>query len=191
VEDIKHLMTYLDAKVADELLSLYNKILASPSAKPREHGFVTCSVPAEKSVRTALHHDVRRIFHSKMESSTDKEKNTMTFTAAAPSQARNSNSRDHNGNQIRRQGKLGWAERGGEYLHFTLYKENKDTMEVISYLTKQLKINAKSFQFAGTKDRRAVTAQRVSTYRLDENRLAYQNRMLRNSGVGDFEYQES
>lgn len=32
-------------------------------------------------------------------------------------------------------GKVGWNELGGEHLHFTLYKENKDTMEVLSMLT--------------------------------------------------------
>ena len=61
-------------------------------------------------------------------------------------------------------------------------------MEVISFIAKQLRINPKVFQFAGTKDRRAVTVQRVSAYRLEVGRLSQLNRMLRNSAVGDFTY---
>ncbi len=113
----------------------------------------------------------------------------MTFSAAVPHNKRPSTQQEYQGTQVRRQGKLGWAERGGEYLHFSLCKENKDTMEVISYLGRQLRMSAKNFQFAGTKDRRAVTVQRVSAYRVEEARLAYQNKMLRNAGIGDFEYQ--
>jgi tRNA pseudouridine13 synthase len=183
-------MTYLSEKAAEELLTLYNKILSSPDSKPRDHGVVTATIPAEKLVRTALHNDIRRIFEARIDSSTDKEKNLMTFSAAIPHNKRPSNQRGYHGNQMRGQGKLGWADRGGEHLHFCLYKENKDTMEVISYLARQLKMNARSFQFAGTKDRRAVTVQRVSAYRLEENWLASQNRALRNSAVGDFEYQK-
>jgi tRNA pseudouridine13 synthase len=183
-------MTYLSEKAIEELLALYAKILASPTTKARDHGMVTFTIPDEKSVRTALHEDIRRIFLSRIESSTDKEKNLMTFSAAQPYRNNPPNRTSHQGNQTRRQGKLGWAERGGEYLHFSLYKENKDTMEVISYLARQMKMNAKNFQFAGTKDRRAVTVQRVSTYRVEGEKLGSQNRMLRNASIGDFEYQK-
>lgn len=182
-------MVCVGEKATGELLALYNNVLASPDTRPRDHGLVTCTIPADKAIRTALHDDIRRIFNSRIESSTEKEKNLMTFSAAVPQSKRPSYQQDYHGRQSRRQGKLGWAERGGEYLHFTLYKENKDTMEVISYLTKQLKMNAKSFQFAGTKDRRAVTVQRVSAYRVEDQRLGYQNRMLRNANIGDFRYQ--
>lgn len=83
-----------------------------------------------------------------------------------------------------------WDEMGGQYLHFTIYKENKDTMEIISYLSRQVKSNPKMFQFAGTKDRRGVTVQRASAYRIQAGRLAGVNRSLRNGCVGDFEYQK-
>jgi tRNA pseudouridine13 synthase len=184
------LTTYLNEKVAEELLAMYDKILASPNGKPRDHGFVTSPIPAEKAVRTALHEDIRRIFASKIESSTDKDRKLMTFSAAAPQQSGTSNQRNPQGKQMRGQGRLSWTERGGEFLHFTIYKENKDTMEVISYLARQLQMNAKAFQFAGTKDRRAVTVQRASAYRVEGHRLSYQNRALRSASVGDFEYQK-
>ena len=63
-------------------------------------------------------------------------------------------------------------------------------MEVISFLARQMKANVKIFQFAGTKDRRGVTVQRASAHRVEAERLAGQNKMLRNACVGDFEYQK-
>jgi len=84
--------------------------------------------------------------------------------------------------------KQSWDELGGDFLHFSLYKENKDTMEVISYLARELKIKPQSFQFAGTKDRRAIAVQRVSVYRVHAERLAQVGRTLRASKVGNFEY---
>lgn len=85
-------------------------------------------------------------------------------------------------------GKASWAELGGDYLHFTLYKENKDTMEVISYLAKILKLRPQLFQFAGTKDRRGITVQRASVYRTLAKKLADVGRTLRNAAIGNFEY---
>jgi tRNA pseudouridine13 synthase len=86
-------------------------------------------------------------------------------------------------------GKMGWQDLGGEYLHFTLYKENKDTMEVVSFLASQLKLHTRNIQFSGTKDRRAVTVQRMSVYRLREDRLAGLGRNLRNAKIGGFKYE--
>lgn len=80
-----------------------------------------------------------------------------------------------------------FQELGGDYTHFTLYKENKDTLEVISFIARSLKMRPNAFQFAGNKDRRAVTTQRASVYRIFPERLAGLNKMLRNARVGDFE----
>ena len=48
------------------------------------------------------------------------------------------------------------------YLHFTLYKENMETSEAIAHLANKCRTNEKYFGFAGTKDRRGRTVQRVS-----------------------------
>lgn len=85
-------------------------------------------------------------------------------------------------------GKPTWEELGGNYLHFSLYKENKDTMEAISWLSKQVRMNPRSFQFAGTKDRRAVTVQRVSVDRVLVNAMISAGRTLKNAYIGNFEY---
>ena len=84
--------------------------------------------------------------------------------------------------------KPSWEDLGGKYLHFSLYKENKDTMEAISWLAKQVQMNPRSFQFAGTKDRRAVTVQRVSVERVLVNAMISAGRTLRNAYIGNYQY---
>ena len=64
------------------------------------------------------------------------------------------------------------APRGkGDYVHFTLIKRNWTTIKALQYMTKRLHISLKRFGYAGMKDSRAVTAQRVSVWRVDVNEL--------------------
>ena len=51
-----------------------------------------------------------------------------------------------------------------EYVHFTLQKYNWDTMKAIKEISRRLGISHKRFGFAGTKDKRALTTQRVSLW---------------------------
>ncbi len=59
----------------------------------------------------------------------------------------------------------------GEYTHFTLEKTNYDTLRAISVLSRALGVSRKRFGFAGTKDRRAVTRQRMAVWRVSPERL--------------------
>ena len=114
----------------------------------------------------------------------------MVITAASSRSNWGSRSADSNSRkQPQQKGKLGWQDLGGEYLHFSLYKENKDTMEVVAFLARQLKMKPQAFQFAGTKDRRGVTVQRVSVYRVYADRLVPLNRSLRGAKIGNYQYQ--
>jgi tRNA pseudouridine13 synthase len=132
----------------------------------------------------------RRIFNSKFETSADAE-GFMNISAALKStrQTKGGRSGAQSGPKDQIKGKLGWKELGGEYLHFSLYKENKDTMEVVSFIAKSLNVRPKSFSFAGTKDRRGVTVQRISVWRQYAERLASLNRTLRGSKIGGFKYE--
>lgn len=61
-----------------------------------------------------------------------------------------------------------WALRGsGEYLHFTLVKRDWTTVKALQHMARRLHISLKRFGFSGMKDKRAVTAQRVSVWRVD------------------------
>jgi tRNA pseudouridine13 synthase len=59
----------------------------------------------------------------------------------------------------------------GDYTHFTLKKTNWDTIRSISALSKALGVSRKRFGFAGTKDRRAITSQRMAVWNVSPERL--------------------
>ena len=51
-----------------------------------------------------------------------------------------------------------------EYLHLTLVKRNLDTIRAVQLISKSLGISRKRIKFAGNKDKRAVTSQRISIF---------------------------
>lgn len=186
-EDRSLLESFFGSENTQQILALHNRVLSSPKARPGELGRVRTAAITDRDLRIKIHQSIRRIFSSRLESSTDAD-GVMVISAAPKSKQDGRTSRTADGRQLK--GKLGWEELGGPYLHFTIYKENKDTMEVISYLARQLKMNPKSFQFAGTKDRRGVTVQRACAYRVHADRLAGLSKTLRNATLGDFEYRK-
>ncbi|EME85831.1 uncharacterized protein MYCFIDRAFT_214017 [Pseudocercospora fijiensis CIRAD86] len=171
------------------ILGLYANVIAYPERKARNFQPVNSSPIAEKSKRTEAHLCIRRIFSSKLETLTVQDQEhksgagTVIEIKAAPPKAPSSVHAEGRKNDQQR-GKQNWSDLGGEYLHFTLYKENKDTMEVLYFLASQLKMHMKHFGFAGTKDRRGVTVQRVSIHRVRRERLEQLNKHARGFRVG-------
>ncbi|KAA8536976.1 hypothetical protein F0562_029454 [Nyssa sinensis] len=81
-----------------------------------------------------------------------------------------------------------WPDHLGKFLRFHLYKENKDTQEALGLLGKMLGVQPRSFGFAGTKDKRSVSTQRVTVFKQHASRLAALNERLIGIKVGDFCY---
>ncbi|KAI1316682.1 multisubstrate pseudouridine synthase 7 [Mortierella claussenii] len=81
-----------------------------------------------------------------------------------------------------------WKELGGEFCRFCLFKENRETMEAINFLTSSLRVPGKVFSFAGTKDRRGITSQWVTAHKIKAERLLALNKSLRNMRLGNFTY---
>ncbi|XP_050225541.1 multisubstrate pseudouridine synthase 7 [Mercurialis annua] len=101
---------------------------------------------------------------------------------------RNSKKRkDRNDNQaFDSRGSNHWPEDLGKFLRFHLYKENKDTQEALGIIGKMLGLQPRAFGFSGTKDKRAVTTQRVTLFKQRASRLAALNDRLIGIKVGDF-----
>ena len=84
---------------------------------------------------------------------------------------------------------------GGRYLVLDVEKTNWDTHHLIREMARRLRISQKRFGWAGTKDKRAVTSQRISIMNLDESDLTKINlpdlkirvlgRTNRSVGLGD------
>ncbi|RLN29281.1 multisubstrate pseudouridine synthase 7 isoform X1 [Panicum miliaceum] len=93
-------------------------------------------------------------------------------------------------------GSSNWSDHVGKFLRFHLYKENKDTQEALGVIGKMLGLQPRSFGFAGTKDKRAVTSQQacipqvynsvVTVFKVQANRLAALNNRLFGIKVGNF-----
>lgn len=75
---------------------------------------------------------------------------------------------------------------GGEYLHFTLVKKNWTTIKALQYMSKRLHVSLRRFGFSGMKDSRAVTAQRISLWRVEVREL--KRIKLRDVWIKDFRY---
>ncbi|RAL17003.1 pseudouridine synthase PUS7 [Aspergillus homomorphus CBS 101889] len=169
------------------ILALNKRALENPKSRPSDFSKIATVVVTDRDLRIKMHQAIRRIFNSQLESQTDSE--GMMNISVAPNR-NNKKAQGGRGNGNGPRVPINWDELGGPYLHFTIYKENKDTMEILNFIGRQLKVNSKTFQFAGTKDRRGVTVQRACAYRVQAERLAKLNPTLRNAVLGDFEYRK-
>ncbi|PQE22202.1 pseudouridine synthase Pus7 protein [Rutstroemia sp. NJR-2017a WRK4] len=194
--DLELLAEYFGSNLALQIVGMDKKIQQKPNAKPATIGSLTSEPVDDKQRRGRLHQFVRRVFEGRLETEGSDDGTITVFAASQKSRGSNSTTTPRQGNhrnngaQQQTKGKLGWEELGGQYLHFTLFKENKDTMESILLLSRMLKVKPKDFAYAGTKDRRAVTAQRVSAFRHHAQRLASLNPKLWGAKVGDFKYEK-
>jgi tRNA pseudouridine13 synthase len=136
----------------------------------------------DKEERTQIHKLIREISNNKIESVTTSN-NTFIFGHNANKSRRRKNTKV----QAKIQHDLGDRK---DYLHFSLYKENKETMEVASILAKFLKTQIKNIKYAGTKDRRGVTVQRMSIERFTVERVTTLNKALKGCKLGSFEYKD-
>ena len=144
----------------------------------------------DKAVRTSLHQLFRK--HASKVVETDTVKNgTSSFIRVIAKKKRGAGG---GGGPCapRRRASSVWPAGTPDYLQFTLCKENVDTMNAASFINKLLHIGPTSggVEYAGTKDKRAVTAQKCTLYRKRPSELARINKMftpylLR---VGDFQY---
>lgn len=154
-------------------MSLYKTGAATSEGSKR----ATTDPIADKSVRSQIHQEVRRIFNSSLETTTD----AATGAIVATLQSKRSRNRGRRAPRPECPGQ-------GDYLHFTLFKENRDTLEAVNLISRMLGLKARSVHFAGTKDRRAATVQRCSVkVKGGPRELAKLNPRLYGVKTGDYE----
>ena len=59
----------------------------------------------------------------------------------------------------------------GEYTHFNMEKENWETISAVRAIARSLDVSYKRFGYAGNKDRRAVTTQRIAAWQVEQEQL--------------------
>ena len=190
-QDLADLTSLLGVETTKNLQELYTAILRDPKRKPASHPTHRSEQIQSKDQRTQVHQVVRRVFQSRIDTLTqDDGYIELSASRKKPYHATsNYSTASHRPDAFGQRGpnKLGWESNGGEWLHFTLHKENKDTMEVLGFLANQTKMHTKRFAFAGTKDRRSVSIQRCCVYRMDAGQLRYIGRRLKGAVIADFE----
>ncbi|KAF4783026.1 tRNA pseudouridine synthase D [Colletotrichum scovillei] len=192
-EDIALLASLTNDDFANQLVTIYKMISADKTAKTEP---VTSPVMDDKDKRSQLHQNVRRIFNTTIDTTTDP---TGAIVARVPpprgkgkgmrgGRDNNNNNNRENNKQKKKQPKA-VAPGEGEYLHFTLYKENRDTMDALHQISKALRIKPQAIGTAGTKDRRAATTQRCSVR--GQRADALLRARLFGVTVGDYRYAHS
>jgi len=77
----------------------------------------------------------------------------------------------------------------GHKWRFVLWKENTDTADALFHLSRAARANQKGFFQAGTKDKRGVTTQFITTY-VEPTRLIAANKKLKSIRIGNVELHE-
>lgn len=154
------------SSITDENLNLLDELLSDESK--------VVSLPVQtltKDQRTEIHVWIRERYKGRLQSRTD---GGNIYVSVSGSDRK----------------RVQWPRDRPDFLHFTLSKENKDTQYALSLVAKFLGTKVTNFGIRGTKDRRAVTAQRVSLYRYNADRVRRLNSRLRGIRLSDFGYEE-
>jgi tRNA pseudouridine13 synthase len=180
-EDAAILEGLTDQRFAQELIEVYKAGSGADSDKRKS---VTSEAMDDRAKRGQVHQEIRRIFKSRIDTNTADD-GAIIATLIPPRKA-NSKKRGRGG-----RGGGGRDEKpAGEYLHFTLFKENRDTMDAVNQISRFLKVKPQVIGYAGTKDRRASTVQRCSVRYMRPRNLAGINGRIWGVSTGDYEYKD-
>ncbi|KAK2064188.1 tRNA pseudouridine synthase D [Colletotrichum caudatum] len=183
-EDLAAIASLTNEDFANQLLAMYQAVSVDKNAKTEP---ATSPVMDEKDNRSQLHQSVRRIFNSTIDTTTDPTGAIVARVVPPRGKGKGMRGgRDNNNNNNKQKKPKAHAPGQGEYLHFTLYKENRDTMDALHQISKALRIKPQAIGTAGTKDRRAATTQRCSLRGQRADALA--RARLNGVTVGDYLY---
>ncbi|CAK9816368.1 Pseudouridylate synthase 7 homolog [Anthophora quadrimaculata] len=91
---------------------------------------------------------------------------------------------------FRKDNRIDWKKRGGEYCYFLLHKVNMDTMDALNQLAMNLRLKPNNFNYAGTKDRRAWTTQWVCVRKIEPTDILRAAKNVRGAYVGNFKFEK-
>ena len=143
----KRFHSIFDDAVCDSISSLLKQIQENSTTDAQ------CSLPSlsSKETRREVHQIVRKAFPC-LQSDTEGDQIVL----------RSASNQDHFHKMHRKQ----WPYPDRNYVEFTLKKRGKDTMSVLNSISNACRRAPKAFTVYGTKDKRAVTFQKVVAYRI-------------------------
>ncbi|KAI4254904.1 MAG: hypothetical protein LQ352_002832 [Teloschistes flavicans] len=191
IQDRHLLNECFDDQAIEQILELYRQKASNPTKYPKDFFQVRSTKQTLRQARFKLHEAVRRVFRRQLTSITDPHGFINIAAAFPPSQSGNNargpnTSKDLPSSYIKPGAR--WAALGGDHVHFSLCKENKEHNEALSIMTKLAHIDRKLFKTAGTKDRRGLTVQRVSVYRVEVGKLIQAGDRAKGIWIGNYEF---
>ncbi|MCD9558938.1 hypothetical protein HAX54_016638 [Datura stramonium] len=177
---------------ADKLNALIDKLNSGVDVSDES---IVLSPSSDKSHRTAIHNFFKERLKFLVTDTVDGLEDSSKCVRVRLNKGRNNGrgkysrkrkNRDDKDKRYDSRGSDSWPEHLGKFLRFHLFKENKDTQEALNVIAKMLGVQPRSFGFAGTKDKRAVSTQRVTVFKQRASKLAALNRRLIGIKVGDF-----
>ncbi|MCL7040421.1 hypothetical protein MKW94_025442, partial [Papaver nudicaule] len=178
---------------ADLLKDFVDKIIATGGGK-EEISPIVLAPDYEKTHRTAIHNFFKTHLKFLVTDTVDGPDSASKCIRVRQSSGGNENGRgstkrkERGGKPFDSRGTDDWPDNMGKFLRFNLFKENKDTQEALTVIGKMLGIQQRAFGFAGTKDKRAITTQRVTVFKQAVKKLASLNGRLIGIKIGDFCY---
>ncbi|XP_066588430.1 pseudouridylate synthase 7 homolog [Prorops nasuta] len=128
----------------------------------------------DKAERLAIHTIAKRL--GTVDSQTEEKKNKK-YVVITPKRS-----------GYKRDTRVNWAKRGGDYCYFILHKVNTDTMDVLNQIARNLRIRAHHFTYAGTKDRRAWTTQWACIKKIEPKEILRATKNIQGVYVGNFKF---
>ncbi|KAL7120130.1 hypothetical protein ACP275_02G104600 [Erythranthe tilingii] len=191
--EIESFRTLVGDSDAEKLKIFIDQI--SSGVKTNDESIVL-SPSSDKTHRTAVHNFFKERLKFLVTDTVDGPDSSskcirVRLNSGINNNARGNNSRkrkDRGQQQYDSRGTDSWPDNTGKFLRFYLYKENKDTQEALGILGKMIGVQPRSFGFAGTKDKRSVSTQRVTVFKQRASKLAALNDRLFGIKVGNFCY---
>jgi tRNA pseudouridine13 synthase len=121
--------------------------------------------------------DVRRTVHQLFKNISKDDQNVIELRIDSVS-----------GRKRKRDSRSDWGGGQNQYVKFALQKQNIDTHNALSMISKMLRINPKVFSVAGTKDKRAITVQWATAFKVLPEKLSTINSKARDICIGNFSY---
>uniref|UniRef100_A0AC34FGS7 TRUD domain-containing protein n=1 Tax=Panagrolaimus sp. ES5 TaxID=591445 RepID=A0AC34FGS7_9BILA len=93
----------------------------------------------------------------------------------------------------KRDKRIQWPEGLGKFLHFTMKKTDHENSHALNCVSRSIGATSKIFQFAGSKDRRAITYQRISAFKVNSAKFTAAHDRLVNQGIelSEFSYEDT
>lgn len=167
IPDISEYKEELVQLLGEELVDKIQELFHTGSKLESERAFT------DKDERTRIHRLCAKAWNNRLDTQTTGENHLFVRLATRGTRSKGASN--------------GESSKKAPFLKFTVYKENKETMEVASLMSKFLRIKPKDIAFAGTKDRRGVTTQAFSIRHIDAKRVSAVQNALKNVYLGGFE----